>query len=415
MLGMQAFGIALGRVSVINNALLTDMFHHPDSRQSLAPLSNQLINKDMRGKIMGYQAKDLLKPKAHFEKRKFIGSHGVPTMHTGFKSFSPFIPKLLPKGMKLKAEEELFYKNIMCQGFSAWMMSRPTKRTQVALKKYKENFINKCDSKNVPDIAIQVRTLDNIKSEFNSTVEDCYVSCAVAKARAVQKELHRDVCIFVTSNRVSTTDNVVERLHSLLNSDTDESSSFKFLYHQLASRESQEIMHSGRMVEAGRHVESFPPEEDFSLKEDLMDWFLLVSAVQCSTYSAVQCRAVQCSARIMHVMLAVGIYLQLLLLLLGSLAYMLCCWLFTIYLHSSSCLCHCLQHRQPSSSMLLYVPRIVLFLLSLLLCFSFLYSRAKRFTSLVLTTPPSSPLLGCALAVQSATYSTLCSTTSPPK
>jgi hypothetical protein len=50
------------------------------------------------------------------------------------------------------------------------------------------------------------------------------------------------------------------------------------------------------MVEAGRHVESFPPEEDFSLKEDLMEWFLLVSAVQCSTYSAVQCRAVQCSA-----------------------------------------------------------------------------------------------------------------------
>ena len=112
-------------------------------------------------------------------------------------------------------------------------MSKPTERMQIAVKKYKDNFINKCDSVNIPDVAIQVRTLDDVKSKFDSRAEECYVSCAVAKARAVQKEANRDICIFVTSNRVSTTDSVVERLNSLLN--TENESPFKFLYHQMAA------------------------------------------------------------------------------------------------------------------------------------------------------------------------------------
>ena len=165
----------------------------------------------------------------------------------------------------------------MCQGFASWIMSHPTRRMQTAVQKYKDNFINKCDSDNVPDIAIQVRTLDNIKSQFNSTMEECYVSCAVAKARAVHKELKRDICIFVTSNRVSTTDSIVDTLNAVLNTETEGGSPFKFLYHQVASKSSVEIMHSGALVEAGRHVESFPASDDFSLKDDIMDWFLLVS------------------------------------------------------------------------------------------------------------------------------------------
>lgn len=275
MIGVQFFGMAIGRTTIANNALITDLFDHPDPRQKFSPLSNYRINKEMRTKIVGWEAKKLSNIGTSHQKVKFIGSHGVPALSHGFKAFSPFLPKLLPKGMKLTLDDGKFYHNLMCQGFVSWLFSRPTKRIQNALTKYKENFINKCDANNVPDIAIQVRTLDNIKNEFNSTMEECYVSCAVAKARAVQKDLDRNICIFVTSNRVSTTDSVVENLNSILN--TEDSSPFKFLYHQSTPPGTGvEIMHSGKMVEAGRHVESFPTDHDFSVKEDLMDWFLLV-------------------------------------------------------------------------------------------------------------------------------------------
>ena len=285
MLGIQFFAVSIGRPAVINNALLTDMFEHPDPRQRLAPLTNLLLNKEMKSKIKGFAASALAptaKVPSRFENVKFIGSHGVPTMATGFRSFSPFIPRLLPRGMQLKTEETKFYHNLMCQGFASWLMSRPTKRMEDALTKYKDNFINKCDSKNIPDVAIQVRTEDNINSEFSSPLQNCYIACSVAKARQVQKELQRDICIFVTSNRVSTTDSVVESLNAILNppnSTSESSPSFKFLYHQMESESASKsaIMHSGKLVEAGRHVESFPPSEDFSLKDDMMDWFLLVS------------------------------------------------------------------------------------------------------------------------------------------
>lgn len=287
MLGIQFFAVSIGRTSIVNNALLTDMFDHPDPRQKLAPLPNKLLNKEMKHKITAVAAVNLNPSKmpglSRFDKVKFIGSHGVPTLSHAFKAFSPFVPKLFPPGMQLKEGEEQFYNNLMCQGFASWLMARPSKRIEEAVTKYKENFINKCDTKNVPDIAIQVRTVDNINEKFSNPLQNCYVSCSVAKARAVQKDLQRDICIFVTSNRVSTTDSVVESLSSLLNPTGDTDSPYKFLYHQMeadrgpaAGTRAAPIMHSGKLVEAGRHLETFPLTEDFSLKEDLMDWFLLV-------------------------------------------------------------------------------------------------------------------------------------------
>ena len=275
MLGMQFFSVAINRAPVINHALLKDMFEHPDPRQNLSPLSNALVNKDMKHSIKGYAARTLAtRDKSIFKNVKFIGSHGAPAAACGFKAFAPQVPHFIPRGMALNEDEFKFYDNIMCQGFAAWLMSRPTKRLHEAALKYKDNFINKCDAQNIPDIAIQIRTLDNIKSEFGSSMEDCYVSCAVAKAREVQKQLQRNICIFVTSNRVKTTDNVVEALNSILN--TEDLSAFKFLYHQFKPNSTIEIMHSGKLVEAGRYIENFPPSHDFSLKDDLMDWFLLV-------------------------------------------------------------------------------------------------------------------------------------------
>lgn len=279
MLGMQCFGMAIGRVFIINNALLTDIFDHPDPRQKLAPLPNRIINVEMRSSIRDYTAARLSANPRVFSKDKFIGSHGVPTLSSGFRAFVPSLPKYLPRGMKLAPDQASFYNRLMCQGIASWSMSRPTQRAQAALKKYKNNFINKCDASNVPDIAIQVRTLDSIQDGFDHTEEECYVSCAAAKAKAVHKKLQRDICIFVTSNRVSTTDNVVDSLNTILN--TDDSNPYKFLYHQApgassATSSSSGIMHSGKMVEEGRHLESFPSSMDFSLREDLMDWFLLV-------------------------------------------------------------------------------------------------------------------------------------------
>lgn len=273
-LGVQFFASTLNRPFTINNGLITDMFHHPDTRQNFAPLGNAQLKRVV---IKGVEAKRLSADPSKFNSIKFIGTHGAPAMVHAFKSLSPLVPTWYHGAMnKLEVGKEQLYNNLMCQGYASWIMSRPSKRMMDALAIYKKNFINQCDSQNIPDIAIQIRTLDDIEDEFDSSHEACYVSCAVKKARAMYQELQREICIFVTSNRYSTIDNVVQSLRSILN--TNKLHPYKILSHQARSKNKNETMHSKKLVEIGRHVSTIARSIDFSRMQDIMDWFLLGEA-----------------------------------------------------------------------------------------------------------------------------------------
>lgn len=125
-----------------------------------------------------------------------------------------------------------------------------TENAKVALEKYKSNFMRTCDDARKPDLAVQLRALDDkYFSGYNTAAIDCDIACAAKKAKDISSTLDRSVCIFVTSNRLDLTDFVVKRLSELLNgNDPDEPRKFQFLSHQQTKKfvtNRTGTMHSG--------------------------------------------------------------------------------------------------------------------------------------------------------------------------
>lgn len=114
-LGIQFFALSINRIAIFNNALITDLFNHPDPRQSWTPIPTTVVNGEMKEDIAGFEAINLRLPMKHFDGVRFIGSHGVPAMEAGFNNFAE--NNLLAKYYPTESPpvDNAFYRNTVCQ------------------------------------------------------------------------------------------------------------------------------------------------------------------------------------------------------------------------------------------------------------------------------------------------------------
>jgi hypothetical protein len=90
-LGIQFFALSINRIPIFNNALITDLFNHPDPRQSFAPVPTTEVNGPMKKYIKDFAAKTIRdNPPAYFKDSKYIGSHAMPLIDAGFYHFSHY-------------------------------------------------------------------------------------------------------------------------------------------------------------------------------------------------------------------------------------------------------------------------------------------------------------------------------------
>ncbi|KAJ1418844.1 hypothetical protein B484DRAFT_481563 [Ochromonadaceae sp. CCMP2298] len=119
-----------------------------------------------------------------------------------------------------------------------------------------------------------VRANDNIEAPFLPDLQQCYVECAARKGLQLEKTLGRKVCIFVTSNRDSLADYIVEHLRSV-------SSNFAFLAHAYNDTHVEGTKHSISLSKEWKSVDHINSTQLFRQAGDVMDWLLLGEA----TYS----------------------------------------------------------------------------------------------------------------------------------
>lgn len=122
-IGMQFYAFSSGRIVIFNNALITDLFNHPDPRQSWVAIPTPVVNGPMKKSIVGVAAAKLVQdPKT--VKHKFIGSHGGPIMNV---AFDHFIKKNLTSIMfpTHETKKDLnVYRNIACQVHHCFFATR---------------------------------------------------------------------------------------------------------------------------------------------------------------------------------------------------------------------------------------------------------------------------------------------------
>lgn len=116
-IGIQFFALTIDRIAIFNNALITDLFNHPDPRQSWTPIPTTVVNGEMKQKVANVAADQLSLPIRHFDsvKFKYIGTHGVPTMNTGFQHFAEQNLMAVYYPTDKPPLDKGFYRNIVCQ------------------------------------------------------------------------------------------------------------------------------------------------------------------------------------------------------------------------------------------------------------------------------------------------------------
>jgi hypothetical protein len=243
-MGVVFYAFSQKKTPVLSHGLVSALFQHPDPRQSWTGLSPSEANSPEVAKtIVRIECNYLPNERGEWGKGKvsgkFVGLHGTPCLRYGYKSAAAQVPELF--GLAPSSRTSLS-DDLMCQAFSAWMFSTLNPQATEALSLYRNDFKENCGSPDDPiDLAVQVRAHDNIEAPFPPDLQQCYVECAAHKGLQLEKSLGRKVCIFVTSNRDSLADYIVEHLRSV-------SSNFAFLAHAYNDTHVEGTKHSSKLL-----------------------------------------------------------------------------------------------------------------------------------------------------------------------
>ena len=115
-LGIQIYAFTIGRTVIFNNALITDLFHHPDPRQSWNAIPTPVLNGRMKRKIQGVEA-IMLEQGPKINHNKIIGSHGANILSVAFHRFiKKNLPSIIfPNGVGRYQKDLGVYQNLVCQ------------------------------------------------------------------------------------------------------------------------------------------------------------------------------------------------------------------------------------------------------------------------------------------------------------
>jgi len=222
------FRLSLGRIPVLNHALFTGLYQHPDPRQTwnLIPISAIRSMSDILGfeYCRGIQSKSLKEFPIKF------GFHGCTDAYMNnvenLKYFQLLISKYYPKVViserdygkviinfkqQSKYQTEWFVNTLICN----WIMSRPVERWKMAIKSYKNAAFPYLND-GVFDLAIQFRTWRDLGHGNAVYVQDCIVNCAIHRIiqmlresgiiddiRKLRKENARNFSVFITGDNAT--------------------------------------------------------------------------------------------------------------------------------------------------------------------------------------------------------------------
>jgi hypothetical protein len=224
-------GLALGRVPVMNHALVTGLFDHPDDRQTWKLFTPDDIfgMKDRFQEPIRCNGIEKMSLQSSFSSR--FGIHGCPNNYANNIQMQEFFKKLISwdvssyRQIKFMPTSEWLLHSVMMP----WLLSRPTRDWARAVDKYKASIFG---SPNITiDVAIQFRQYVDLpgKTDFHLSGGDCTVQCArdlLSKLSAKkQKSNHdsssaatRDINVFLTSDNTTSMMKVIEQLKLWWNS-----------------------------------------------------------------------------------------------------------------------------------------------------------------------------------------------------
>lgn len=268
-LATQLVGLLSNRVTVMNHHLMLSMFDHPDSRQSWSLIPSEGFFA-LKGTVK-------TRPKRCSDVKNIPFSKLAPKYGTNgcFEAYisHPESPAMLTSLLPLQYPES----NIsLYHQFSAavgeWTFSRPAANWSSIMSAYRKKTFAPCGANiEFADMAVQFRTWRDVRGDkdtFHDVGGACHAKCAAHVALHTRNRLNRTICVFVTSDNVTSSAHLVNHLNLASNG------SIKAVYAEEETGAAH--WHSQTVVDSARWktLDSSELQHHQSLK----DWMLIGEA-----------------------------------------------------------------------------------------------------------------------------------------
>ena len=253
------------RVLVINNFVFTSMFIHPDKDNTFisfpvtpgtrmfAPGECQIKepSKNPSVQILGVNRCD-----------RFL-VHDSQVLSWFSNTFH------VPNTFRATNKPWLLSENRISYDILHWLLSKPSAKWEHHLKEQRTNVYKNCSRDGWEharaNLAIQVRTFADIfKDPISKKRYDCYVNCALKRAKELHELHQHSVCVLVTSDNSQLTDLIINKLN--------EESFITAVHNDYPI--SSTISHSGDLLLKERDNAKFTIENLHNHPE-FIDWMLL--------------------------------------------------------------------------------------------------------------------------------------------
>lgn len=237
--GVQAVALMTGRVPVMNNILFTNMFEHPDPRQSWDLVAqNQLKGLQQTVQTRSPRCPDVLAQPLQQMPKKY-GINGCLHTYLDHPQGSTVLANLIPLQFNTSA---VSFGEQISGHIAEWSLSRPTANWKQIVDRAKAQVFDACGADvDHADLAVQFRTWRDVHPG-DTSANDCHEQCAKEMAVDVQKHLNRPICVFVTSDNETATANLAGSINAV------DSRNINAVY----LREVNKQWHSGDVVASAR-------------------------------------------------------------------------------------------------------------------------------------------------------------------
>lgn len=262
---LMEIAVALRRVPIMNHALLTTMFDHPDERQNWSLISNQDLDH-MKNSIEGIPRCNGINERTKDSFPSKFGLHGCPGNYNNNHEIVATMKDYLSKKFQDYPVETMgvWGLNVLLVN---WIFSRPSKPWVEAVNNYKEKLFGSKDG--VADLGIQIRSWRDLGVvPFENSNAPCIAKCAIATLDTLTQHIHTEIKIFVTSDNITSTDGVVSMVN-LWASEKNKKVKFVLPSPELETWHTVDLTNSGRYNVEFSHIEH---------NVALLDWMVLSEA-----------------------------------------------------------------------------------------------------------------------------------------
>ena len=205
---LMEIGIGLDRIPVMNHALMTTLFQHPDDRQVWALLSFADIDR-LKNEIEGIPRCNGINERTVESFPPKFGLHGCPGNYNNNHAILGRVKSLLSGSFPIYADLDSWGVNVLLM---QWVFSKPSLPWLSAVNSYRKTVFG--DENMVADLAIQIRTWRDLgeAKTFEGSNGPCILFCTTKALDVLSKFIKREFRIFVTADDAAVAQKFIELL-----------------------------------------------------------------------------------------------------------------------------------------------------------------------------------------------------------